>query len=255
MAMPDSWREMFLQHASGMDYAQALQAAKQRLHEAADRYDRLHVAFSGGKDSLVCLHLAVQLLDPEQLWVAHYDFGRPSAKGSNVFPEWFERETESVVVQYFGMPLTVITKRRNFRSEEEALERRLPGVQVQFVEDAAFWIKATEGVAKTHGCNASVVGLRAQEGAGRKKRVGGNQWISSTMPEVWPVADWSELDVWAHIISHNLPYTSAYDRQAALTGSYIGLRTRSLFDDGCKYVTSTDIDGVLFWRDRPRRKA
>ena len=250
MAMPDSWREMFAAHAQSALYQERLEQARSRLLAAPD--GMLHVAFSGGKDSLVCLDLALETLGPERLWVAHYDFGRPDAKVSNVFPEWFEREVEQTVRGHFGLALTVITKPRNFRTIEQSSANRQEGTRVILLGDGEFWIRGVAQRARQAGCVASIVGLRAKESGARRRRVKQGDWISGGLPEVWPIADWSETDVWAHIVARGLPYTRAYDEQAALFGTYLGLRTRSLFDDGCKAVSDGAVDGVLHWRDRPQ---
>jgi len=86
---------------------------------------------------------------------------------------------------------------------------------------------------------------------GRRKRVAAHNWISQDMPEVWPVAEWSDMDRWAHAVRYALPYSRVYDEKATIEGTYIGLRMRSLFDDGRKGISDSSMDGALFWRDRP----
>lgn len=248
--MPPSWRDAFANHARTLEHRAALDDARRRIDEAMGSYHLAYVAFSGGVDSLCCLDLVAH--SGMTFVVGHYDFGRPDTKASNVFPEWLEREVESVVCGYYGLPLNVTTKRRNFSSTEAMTAGRHALVDVHVVDDELFWILGSHSTARSLGCTCSVVGLRAQESRKRKHRTASGDWVSQDMPEVWPVAQWSDMDRWAYVVMHNLPYSMVYDRKAEVEGTYMGLRMRSLHDDHAKGISAQGEDGLLFWRDRPR---
>jgi 3'-phosphoadenosine 5'-phosphosulfate sulfotransferase (PAPS reductase)/FAD synthetase len=245
MSLPPTWRDLFIQHAETDGYRAALADANERI--AGVEYPLSYLAYSGGLDSLCCLDLCANA--GLEFIIGHYDFGRPNAKASNVFPQWIEDEVMATARHYGRSPL-IVTKRRNFVSESDAIRGR-EGC-VEFIDDGEFWILGAQRVARELGCTCSIVGLRAQESIGRRKRTEAGGWVSSDMPEVWPVAQWSDMDRWAYVASKGLTYSRVYDEKAELNGSYMGLRMRSLFDDGRKSITDSSGDGVLFWRDRPR---
>jgi 3'-phosphoadenosine 5'-phosphosulfate sulfotransferase (PAPS reductase)/FAD synthetase len=248
--MTPTWHDTFSDHAQTAEHRAALDDARRRIDDALRTYHLPYVAFSGGVDSLCCLDLMARRDAP--FVVGHYDFGRPDAKASNVFPEWLEREVESVVCGHYGLPLHVVTKRRNFTSQTAMTANRHDRVTVHVVDDGEFWIKGAQRIARSLGCTCNVVGLRAQESVKRKHRTTSANWVSQDMPEVWPVAQWSDLDRWAYVVTHGLPYSVVYDRKAEVEGTYMGLRMRSLHDDSRKAVSDHGVDGSLFWRDRPR---
>lgn len=239
--MPESWREAYLCHARSESYRVALAQAEQRCAELAA--GGFYVAYSGGKDSLVALDLCAQFKPP----VVFYDFGTPEAKAANVVPQWLREEVRTTVVDHYHLRLLVVTKGRNFL---DAPETRWPGVEVANIPDPMFWLEGVREVARSRGWTTSVVGLRRQESVRRRHRIDANRWVSEEQQEVWPVADWSEREVWAHIVSRGLPYSRYYDRCAEVTGTYEGIRMTSLFQDGTKGI-GDDLHSVLFWQDRP----
>ena len=249
MSIPPSWQDAFMQHAHSPEYSAALGNATQRIEDMRGQYRRAYLSFSGGLDSLCCLDLVAR--SGMNMLVGHYDFGRPGAKASNVFPEWVEHEIEHTVCEHYGLPLHVVTKGRNFPSLAAATSGRHELATIHVIDDSEFWISGSQRIALELGCDCSVVGLRAQESIGRRKRVAAHNWISQDMPEVWPVAEWSDMDRWAHVVRYALPYSRVYDEKATIEGTYIGLRMRSLFDDGRKGISDSSMDGALFWRDRP----
>jgi phosphoadenosine phosphosulfate reductase len=242
MPMPESWREAYLCHARSESYRVALAQAEQRCAELAA--GGFYVAYSGGKDSLVALDLCAQFKPP----VVFYDFGTPEAKQSNVIPQWLREEVQQTISGHYGLELVVVTKHRNFLC---GMEYAWPGTRVVTIPDPVFWLEGVREVAQGFGWRTAVVGLRRQESVRRKHRIDANRWVSEEQQEVWPVADWTERDIWAHIVSRDLPYSTYYDRCAQVTGTYEGLRMTSLFSDGLKGI-GDDLHGVAFWADRPR---
>lgn len=242
MPMPDSWREAYLCHARSEPYRVACAQAEHRCAELTA--GGFYVAYSGGKDSLVALDLCARFKPP----VVFYDFGTSAAKGSNVMPQWLREEVRQTVIDHYGLELVVATKHRNFLC---GMKYAWPGVRIVTIPDAVFWLTGVREAAQRFGWSTAVVGLRRQESVRRRHRIDANRWVSAEQPEVWPVADWTENDIWAHIVNRNLPYSSYYDRCARLTGTYEGIRMTSLFSDGTKGIED-GLHGVLFAEDRPR---
>lgn len=241
MSMIPSWRDVFCHHAETDGYQAALEASRKRCEDLRD--GSFYVAYSGGKDSLVCLDLLANRCPP----VIFYDFGMAEAKDANVVPDWLREEVYQTVVIDYGLRLEVVTKYRNFTDGPWA---HWPDANVATIPSDTFWLEGVRVVAEGWGWTTSVVGLRRQESVRRRHRIDANRWIAVQQEECWPVAEWSEQDIWAYIASKDLPYSSYYDRCAEVTGSYEGLRMTSLFQDGTKGIED-GLHGVEFWRDRP----
>jgi 3'-phosphoadenosine 5'-phosphosulfate sulfotransferase (PAPS reductase)/FAD synthetase len=71
--------------------------------------------------------------------------------------------------------------------------------------------------------------------------------------EFWPLQDWTYMDVWAYIISNNLSYPSVYDKYAELDG-WDKVRFHSFFDPSMDKFGRSNVDGVLLWKFKNRKK-
>lgn len=82
------------------------------------------------------------------------------------------------------------------------------------------------------GCDGVFLGLRAEESVGRtanvKRRGMIYRSIETGMLHCIPLAYWSARDVWAYIVSRDLPYNAVYDkpwpggREAIRVGTWAG---------------------------------
>lgn len=95
------------------------------------------------------------------------------------------------------------------------------------------------------------VGLRREESGRRRRRMDAGDQFGS-IPECWPLADWTWRDVWAYLVSNNAPYLSLYDRVAPVVG-YDKARYHHLFDPKIAQTGNMTTDGVFHWRDRGPR--
>lgn len=158
------------------------------------------VAFSGGKDSAVALDL-VRARAPD-IPVAWMDDG------------WDYPETIQFIEE---------TERR--------LGRRILRIEVPV--SAPFW-KTTpypgDDPARAHPVDMSLddwqrsysvfIGLRAGESNDRRRtlRRNGPLYYNKSWQhwQCCPLADWDDMDVWAYIVAHDLPYNAVYDRLASM---------------------------------------
>ncbi len=249
-AMPARWRETFLAWSREPGYVQRIAAARRHMMTVGQRYRLPAVAFSGGKDSTVLLHLAAGAL-PAFL-VTHFDFGRPGQKRYNSFPAALEHEILANARAIGARPVHVVTKPKYWQSAPDYPE----GTLVHYLPDDTPWHIGSMVVARGLGADVSLVGLRKAESVARRHRINaGRALAAEVLPEAWPVAELTSMDVWAYIVQQELPYPSFYDGRAAVVGSYLDVRLTSLYRDPAEArVDSGALDGVLHWRARNARR-
>lgn len=98
------------------------------------------------------------------------------------------------------------------------------------------------------GYDLAFVALRAEESVKRRLRIRAGRSLGP-ITECWPLASWSWRDVWAYIVTNDLPYLSLYDARAGLVG-YDRARFTTLFDPEFADVGAEAVDNVLHWRWR-----
>jgi 3'-phosphoadenosine 5'-phosphosulfate sulfotransferase (PAPS reductase)/FAD synthetase len=185
------------------------------------------VAFSGGKDSTAMLHLALQI-DP-LVQVFHWDHG------SWLMPRQFETEIIANAKRIGAKNLLV--------KSSSLLER--PDTRSNYkVWYLVFW-NTLHMTRRAEGWEYQFVGLRKEEGCKRSTTIREHK----RKGEVYPLADWKWLDIWAYIVSKNLPYPKIYDRYAALLG-YDRARLVTFFDMEFEKFGSPYLDGFLLPQHR-----
>ena len=73
------------------------------------------------------------------------------------------------------------------------------------------------------------------------------------MLECYPLANLTARDIWAYIVSNNLPYCSHYDRYGALLGIE-QVRMSTFFDPEFDMLGASNIDGLLMPEFKQWRK-
>jgi predicted phosphoadenosine phosphosulfate sulfurtransferase len=215
-----------------------LDLARERIDEAFKLFDTVAVSFSGGKDSTVCLHLALDAAQArgKNLIVFHYD------------EEAIPLETEDYVRRVAAMPglemrwYCVPIQHRN------ACTRKQPYWYPWAPEDEAKWVRPLPPEAITfdmvpgfpseiskrptmpdsvpllfealdYGRTAMVMGIRADESLTRTRAI--LMRHSDTRPyirpwaenlfKVYPIYDWSTADVWTAPAQFGWDHNAAYD--------------------------------------------
>jgi len=209
------------QHSwAALDHLDRLEAeAIHILREVAAQCSRPVLLFSGGKDSMVVLHLARKAFHPQSLPfpLMHVDTGHN-------FPEVVEFRDK--IVAQWGVQLIV-------RSVEESI--RQGRAQVKSATDSRNALQAVTLVDAIHefGFDACLGGARRDEEKARaKERIfsfrdefGG--WDPKNQrPELWdlynarvnpgenmrvfPISNWTETDVWEYISRESIPLPTLY---------------------------------------------
>lgn len=206
---------------SSLNYLQELESeAIYLLREAAGQFDRPALLFSGGKDSIVLVHLAVKAFYPASVPfpVVHIDTGQN-------FPETIRfRDT---LVEKFRLNLILGSVQESInagkvREETGVFANRNSLQSVTLLE-----------VIEKNRFDAAIGGARRDEEKARAKerffshRDAFGQWDPRNQrPELWnlfnghhqfgehfrvfPLSNWTELDIWKYILENNIPVPELY---------------------------------------------
>lgn len=218
-----------------------LDAARERIAWTFDRFERVYISFSGGKDSTVMLHLAAEeaalrnrkfgllFIDLEaqyKLTIDHvancfamyggaidpYWVSLPLILRNAVSqyePRWYcwdEANRDAWVRQPHTLSITDSTVFPFFRAGMEFEE---------FVEEFGAWYAAGQSA-------ACMVGIRCDESLNRfrailmdRERMDGKRWTSRKPGGCWniyPIYDWKTPDIWTYHARTGKPYNPLYDR-------------------------------------------
>jgi FAD synthetase len=215
--MKKQWYKTFMTHSRTEPYRTKLEEANQIIKSVQGK---AYVAFSGGKDSLCVLSLVSQIRG--NIPVMHQDFGRQKV------PYYLEKETEEIAYKF-------TTNYRVFKTMNDNLGASYKKL---FGEIIPSYVKA--------GYEICFLGLRKEESSHRRIRIKNNINLSQ-IKEIYPIQNWSWLDVWAYIVSNNLPYLSIYDKYGDVLG-WDKVRYSTFFQ--FERFGNQNIDGVLMWRFR-----
>jgi len=182
---------------------------------------RCYIAFSGGKDSTVLLHLGLQI-QPD-VPVFYWDHG-PWLMPRNLHQEILRNAEKLGVIN-----LTV--KSYGFGDNPRSREEYTPWYR-------AFFGTLKELMAK-EGWEIAILGMRKEEGKRRAAKI-----RKPPKGEAYPLAEWTYRDVWGYILSRELPYLTIYDRYGPLVG-WDQARLVTFFDKEFECYGSPVLDGVM----------
>ena len=226
--MNKKWRDTFLAHAQTEAHIKRIEQAKKYIAKAFERCAKPYVAFSGGKDSTVALHMVLQHA-PDTL-VVHWDYGR------YYIPQEMREEIISNMRKLGAKNIKVMTSKRY------EIEKR----QATNILGAEYLGKRIKELAQK-GYDGVFVGLRKEESIKRRLRCENSKSITG-MKEFFPVQNLSWLDIWGYIVKNQIPYlTSYYDTYASVMG-WDKARFATLFDAEFDKFGTSNVDGVLYWR-------
>lgn len=182
------------------------------------------VAFSGGKDSMVSLHLALQA-DPN-IPVCFYDSGLE-------FPE--NVEYIHMISNLFNVNLHIIKSKPTLldilQKEANFDHRRMPITLATSIIDAKITLPSEE--AHRRFGQGRIWGLRAEESRGRRMLLVPKRGSFTTKAGervASPVWDWSGTQIFAYLQKNNIPMNPLYDKMKSLGVEEKGLRVGSILD-------------------------
>lgn len=204
-----------------MDYLDQLEAeAIYILREVAGQFDRPALLFSGGKDSIVLVHLALKAFRPGKFPfpLVHVDTGHNFQEALDFRDELAVQLDEKLIVRYV----------------EETIQRQgLQDSKGKFPSRNALQTYTLLEVIEEFEFDACIGGARRDEEKARAKerifsvRDEFGQWDPKLQrPELWniyngkidkgenvrvfPISNWTELDVWNYIKRENIQLPSIY---------------------------------------------
>lgn len=222
-------RKTFLLWSKRPEYREKVTATRIQLYELTRKY-KCVVAYSGGKDSTVLLDLALKT-QPD-ISVYHWDHG------SQLMPREIEKEVIENAYKLGAKNLVVNSSLAVERGDMRENWKGWYGI---------FWASLAKKV-REYGWEIQLVGLRADESCKRRAKVS-----NPTKGEVYPLADWGWRDVWAYIVSNNLPYPRMYDVYGPLLG-YDRARFVTFFDGEFEKFGSPYLDGFFFPQYRNQKQ-
>ncbi|GAB4134311.1 MAG: sulfate adenylyltransferase subunit CysD [Bacteroidia bacterium] len=190
------------------------------LREVAAQFEKTALLFSGGKDSIVVSHLARKAFWPAKIPfpLLHIDTGHNFVETLEYRDKWAEEIGAKVIVRYVQ---DSIDKGR--ATEEKGYNASRNALQTVTLLDAIEELKL----------DCAIGGARRDEEKARAKerffshRDEFGQWDPKNQrPELWnlfngkksmgehfrvfPISNWTEMDVWQYIMMENIPLPSLY---------------------------------------------
>lgn len=200
-------------------FQQKFDRAKQLIEDALDTIERPYIAFSGGVDSTVLLDLLYSA--GHKLDVYWGDDGYDYFESIRFFDTIEER------YDFYLHRIRCLDPWNDWCKEMSRPDLVAPPITPEI--DAAWgnphdWDDTWSSLkdAWRQGYSGVFLGMLARESQSRRLVLnGGKRPLYQVKEEndMWhcsPLAAWSKFDVWAYIVSRNLPYNPAYDKLAEL---------------------------------------
>ncbi|HEX6940907.1 MAG TPA: phosphoadenosine phosphosulfate reductase family protein [Longimicrobiales bacterium] len=213
-----------------------LAAARERVRRVFDEVENVWVSVSGGKDSTVLRHLALQeaerrgrritlfFLDQEAELQSTIDLVREWMRSPATDPAWYQvpiRMTNATSHREYFLHAWGPGERW-IREKDPIAIHEAPGAPDRFYP----FFEWVEG--RVERPTAFLVGLRSRESFDRfravTKQAGRRDWAWTTKTasplafRAYPLYDWTDGDVWKYIADHGLTYNRYYDRMYAKYG-------------------------------------
>lgn len=229
-----------------------LSAAKSRISYTFDKFERIYVSFSAGKDSTVMLHLVMEeakrrgrkvgvlIVDLEAQYKMTMDHARAC----------ISLYKDNIDLHWVCLPIALRNAVSNFQPQwlcwdPDAKESWVREIPDEAISDESFFSFFQRGMefeefvplfgewyaqGKTCAC---LVGIRTDESLNRFRTIASNKKerfegkahttrVTDNVYNVYPIYDWAVSDIWRfHYVNPALPYNRVYDymHRAGLTPS------------------------------------
>lgn len=225
--MIEKWKNTFLAHSKTSLFRKKIIEANNIIEEALLKFKKPIVAFSGGKDSTCVLDLVLK--HSKDVLVYHFYFGK----------YYVPYELEQQIIQNakkIGAKRILVKTSKQY----EILKREAINVLMKYYK------KIMEPYFITKGYDIVFLGLRKEESLKRKRKIE-NSFFVGEIKEIYPIQNWTWVDVWAYIVVNDLPYLEIYDKYAEILG-YDNTRFTTFFDPEFSKLGASNVDGVVMWK-------
>lgn len=221
-----------------------LHAARDRIRETFDNIKNIYVAFSGGKDSSVLLHLVMEeaIARKRKVGVMYIDFEAQYNDTIKHVEEMFSLYENNIDKHWICVPMNLRNALTNYEPQwqcwdpdKEHMWVRNKPHDFKDCKDYDFAVRGMEFeefvplFGEWYANNkptAGFIGIRAQESLHRYcaiatwekdgRMLNNRRWttkISKSVYNVYPIYDWLVSDIWKyHAMCPDKPYNQIYDR-------------------------------------------
>lgn len=230
MAMPPKWKKTFELWSKQEIHKERLKIAENNIKQVLRHWKPI-VLYSGGKDSLVLLHMVM--------------------KHDNNIPVYYSDSGYDYDSKQVKMPREMT--KEILRIGKLAGAKHIYSCGHKDPSSKRFFGNLFKVMGK-HKCNLELLGIRGEESTGRKNRVKGPLVrVEGSRRLAFPLRDWDWKDIWAYLVMNKLEYLSYYDQYANVEG-YDNVRLSSRFSKGLLHKGgSLYLDGVLMPEHRNER--
>lgn len=222
--MPRRTRRSYEMHSKHKSYIDNIKLAQENISNILESKYKPVIEYSGGKDSLVLLHMVMQQDNTIPIFNFHPGYGKYSKQIYRTQKTHNELMKSAEIAG--AMDLTVVNT--PFWNGEKYLIGDYFPMLFDFM--------------KERGCDLELLGIRGGESVTRKHRVKGPLIrIEGQRRVAFPIRHLTVDDIWSYIITNDLYYISHYDKYAKVYG-YENARFTSLFNEN-----NLDVGGSYFF--------
>lgn len=228
--------------------------ALDRIRWIFDEFKNVSVNFSGGKDSTVIFNLSmivakeknrlplqVNFLDQEGEWTDTIDYVKKIMYMSDVIPRWYQIEFDLLNASSFENKWFRCWDER----EKEKWLREKDPISIKKLDGCNRFIEFFSALSKNDHPNEKCVKIAGVRGEESPRRMLGltnyatYKWATWGKVEdkklghytLYPIYDWSYIDVWKAIHDNNWEYNKIYDSQYRYGIPIQYMRVSSLFHE------------------------
>ena len=232
--MPRHYRLAYEMHSKRQDYKDRITRAQKNIQKINNnkKYNPV-LEFSGGKDSIVLLHMAMQINNQIPVFNYHPGYAPVTKQLFRSQSDHHEiiKSAISCAVQNMYVANTPYCTGKNYKILE--------------------YFPCLFGFMDAQNLNMELLGIRGEESSTRRQRVKGELVrVEGQRVVSFPISHLTTEDVWAYIITNNLYYISHYDKYGKVQG-YENVRYTSHFNNNELNVGGgAYFDGILFSDER-----